>query len=325
MELTRRLIGLTIVLAAAAMPLRMTSAADAFPTRPVRIIVPTAPGSSPDLFARRLAEQLSRQWMQQVIIDNRPGAATSIGAQAAAVAAPDGYTLFYAPFNTLVVNPHLFKSPLYDPVRDFEPVTLAVKTSFALAMHASVPAKTFAELVAYGRKNPGALRFGSGGPGTPQHIFGELLNHETGIGATHVPYKSATPALADLVGGHIQFMFESFVTTQDQVRAGRLRYLAVTSRERRSELPDVPTLAELGVSDEDWTLWGGVVVPKGTSRERIAVLNCAIRAALKAPDFGEEFAGAQRVGSTPEEFQRFIASEMKKWKRLVEISGAKME
>lgn len=300
-------------------------AADDFPAKPVRIIVPTAAGSLPDVFVRKLADRLSRRWGQQVVVENKPGGATAIGAKMASQAPADGYTLFYAPFNTLVVNPHLIRDLPYDPLRDFAPVTITGKAAFVLMVNSTVPARSMAELVAYAKKSPGSLRYGSGGPGTPQHIFGELLKHAKGIDVTHVPYKSAPPALIDLLGGQIQLMFEAVVTTQEHVASGRLRPLAVTSRERLKEFPDVPTLSEVGVSQEDWTLWGGVVVPARTPAERISRLNAAIRAENESPDFGDDIPGSVRVGSTPDEFRQWIAVETVKWKRLVQISGAKIE
>lgn len=303
----------------------LCGAADAYPNKPVRLIVPTSAGSSPDLNARRLAEQLSKRWKQQVVIDNRPGAGTTIGARAVADATPDGYTLLYAPFNTLAVNPYLPESVPYDPIKSFAPVSLLLTASFALAVHESVPARNFAEFVAYGRKNPGALKFGGGGPGTPQQILGELLNRKAGLGGVYVAYKSAPPAVTDLLGGHLQFMFEAFATTIDHVKAGRLRYLAVTSKARIKALPDIPTLSELGISDEDWTLWAGIVAPARTPADRVRALSVTVRDIVASGALGEPFLGMDWKTSSPEEFRSFIAAEIPKWRRLVELAGAKGE
>jgi tripartite-type tricarboxylate transporter receptor subunit TctC len=296
-----------------------------WPTRPIRIIVGFAAGGSTDVTARLVAQALSERLGQQVIVDNRPGAGGNIGAEAVAKADPDGYTLLLATNGTLAANPSLFKTLPFDTRKDFAPIALTARIPNVLVVNPSVPANNVAEFIAYAKANPGKLNFGSSGNGTSLHIAGELLNKLAGVNMTHVPYRGGALALTDLLGGRIQLMFEPLVEVIEQVRAGKVKALGVTTVKRSPLLPDVPTIAET-VPGYEITAWNGLLAPAATPPDIVARLNRAVDDALHSRELQEKFAeqGSEPAGGTPAEFGAFLDSELIKWKKLVELSGAEV-
>jgi tripartite-type tricarboxylate transporter receptor subunit TctC len=296
-----------------------------WPTRPIRIIVGFAAGGSTDVTARLVAQAVSERLGQQVIVDNRPGAGGNIGAEAVAKADPDGYTLLLATNGTLAANPSLFKTLPFDTRKDFAPIALTARIPNVLVVNPSVPANNVAEFIAYAKANPGKLNFGSSGNGTSLHIAGELLNKLAGVNMTHVPYRGGALALTDLLGGRIQLMFEPLVEVIEQVRAGKVKALGVTTVKRSPLLPDVPTIAET-VPGYEITAWNGLLAPAATPPDIVARLNRAVDDALHSRELQEKFAeqGSEPAGGTPAEFGAFLDSELIKWKKLVELSGAEV-
>ena len=294
-----------------------------WPTRPIRIIVGFAAGGSTDVTARVVAQALSQRLGQQVFVENRPGAGGNIGAEAVAQAEPDGYTLLLTTNGTLAANPSLYKTLPFDVKKDFAPIALTARVPNLLVVNPSVPANNVAEFIAYAKANPGKLNFGSSGNGTSLHIAGELFNKLAGVNMTHVPYRGGALVLTDLLGGQIQLMFEPVVEVVEQVRAGKVKALGVTTVKRSTLLPDVPTIAET-LPGYEITSWNGLLAPAATPPDIITRLNRATDDALHSKEVQEKLAeqGSEPVGNTPEEFKAFIASELVKWRRLVEVSGA---
>lgn len=248
-----------------------------------------------------------------------------MGAKIVAGAAADGYTLLYAPFNTLVLNPLMARTLTYDPVADFTPVTVAGRAPLVLVVNTASGVQSLPELVALARRSAQPIRYGSPGNASMPHLFAALLAQRTNVAAEHVPAASGPKAMEDLLEGRVHFVFDAAVSTQAHIAAGRLRALGVTSRQRIREFPDVPTLIELGAADGDWTLWGGFVAPAATPPERIAELNAAIRAENERGGFVDDIPGTERLGSTPEAFGQLLASERVRWKPLVEASGVRLD
>jgi tripartite-type tricarboxylate transporter receptor subunit TctC len=298
---------------------------DGYPTRPVRIIVPFAAGGVADLIPRIVGEKLSQQWGQPVIVENKVGAAGNIGMAEGARAAPDGYTLVLAPAGNLTVNPSLFPNLPFDTARDLAPVTLLAQSPNVLVVHPSVPAKTFAELVAYAKANPGKLNFASPGEGSGAHLAGELFNLEAGVRSVHVPYKGIAPAVNDVLGGNVQMMFAGISTVLQHVRSGKLVALAIASPRRSPQLPEVPTVAESGLPGFDVTSWYGIVVRAGTPPAIVHKLQRDMAEALKLEDVRTKLAGQglEPVGNTPEAFDALIRSESGKWNDIVKKAGIK--
>jgi tripartite-type tricarboxylate transporter receptor subunit TctC len=298
----------------------------AWPAKPIRIIVGFAAGGSTDVTARIIGQALSDRLGQPVLIENRPGAGGNIGADAAAKADPDGYTLLMATSSTFAANPALYKSLPFDVQADFAPVTVTAFIPNLLVINPSVPAKNLAEFVAYAKANPGKLNYGSAGNGTSQHISGALFNAQASIETMHVAYRGGALAVNDLLGGQIQVLFAPLVEVVQQVRAEKLRALAITTAKRSPLLPDVPTVAET-LPGYEVTLWNALLAPAKTPPEIIDRINRAAVDALRSEEVKAKLAeqGSEPVGNSPAEFKAFIASELIKWKKLVEISGATVQ
>ena len=300
---------------------------DAYPSKPIRIVVPFPAGGTTDILARAVAQKITEAWGQSVVVDNRPGAGGNIGAELVAKSAPDGYTLLMGTVGTHAINTSLYAKMPFDHVKDFTPVVLVAGVPNVLVVHPSVPAKSVAELVAYAKANPGKLNFASSGSGTSIHLSGELFKTSAGVQMTHVPYKGSAPALTDLMGGQVQLMFDNLPSALPHIKAGKLRALAVTSTVRAPTLPDVPTIAESGFPGFEASSWFGLLAPAGTKPEVVAKLNAEVRKWLETPEAREKLAsqGANAAGGTPEDFARHIAAETAKWARVVKESGAKVD
>lgn len=301
--------------------------AQGYPLRPVRIVVPVASGGATDILSRALGQRLTVAWGQQVLIDNRPGGGSNVGFEVAAKAPADGYTLLMAQ-PAFTVNVSLYKKLAYDPLRDFSAVTLAATGANVLVIHPSVPAHTLKDFIALAKAKPGQLNYASSGNGTTPHLSGELFKAMAGVNIVHIPYKGAGASVADLLGGHVDLAFVSLSSVITQIKAGRLRALAITSAKRSTLMPELPTFAEAGLKGYEVTGWYGLVVPTGTSREIINRIHTDTTKALAQPDiiqtlnsFGLEPAGA----NSPEEFTAFLQSEISKWAKVVKASGAKAD
>lgn len=298
-----------------------------YPTKPVRIIVPSTPAGVLDIVTRTVAQKLSENLGQQVIIENRPGAGGNIGADAAAKAPADGYTLFIGFIATHGINPSLFGKLPYDPVKDFAPITLLASVSNIISVHPSVPAQSLKDLIAMAKAKPGQLSYASSGNGTSTHLAGELLKHTAGVDIVHIPYKGSAPAVGDALAGQVPMLVDSVVSSLPQVKAGKLRGLAVTSSKRLAVAPDLPTVAESGYPGYEATAWLGILAPSGTPREIVNRLNTQILKVLSLPEVRERLAaqGAEIVTSTPDQFSAYIKSELAKWGKVVKAAGMKIE
>jgi tripartite-type tricarboxylate transporter receptor subunit TctC len=302
-------------------------AAQEYPAKPVRMIIPYPPGGGTDFFARMLGASLTDAFGQPFVMENRSGAAGVIGADAAAKAAPDGYTIWIGQASNLAINPHLMARLPYDPVRDFSPVTLVAGSPSLLVVHPSLPVRSVKDLIALARAKPGAVNYASAGTGSPGHIATEYFKRVAGIDLLHVPYKGASPALMDVLAGHASLYFTSPVAAQPLVKAGRLRQIAVTSAQRFPPLPEVPTLAESGYPQIDITSWWGLLTPAGVAQEIIARLHAVTVKALNSPEVTERLSrqGAAVMTNTPDEFAAFIRSEIERWGRMVHAAGARRD
>lgn len=308
-----------------ACPAIAAAAAQDYPSRPVRFVVPYAPGGSTDTLARTLGVKLTDLLGQQVVVDNRPGANGNIGMDIVAHAVPDGYTIVLGYIANLAIDPSLYPKMPYDPVRDFAPITEIASSPNVLVAHPSVPAKSFKDLLAKAKQGP--FNFASAGVGSVGHLTGELLNQMAGIRMVHVPYKGSGQAVTDLLGGHVQLMFSGFSSTLPHIRAGKLRALVVTGAQRSPAAPDVPTISESGFPGFEATAWYGVLAPAKTPKPVVSRLHGDIVKALQNPEVNKRLAGLgfEIVGSTPEQFSAYIKSEIKKWEKAVKASGAKPE
>jgi tripartite-type tricarboxylate transporter receptor subunit TctC len=301
-------------------------AQERFPEKPVRFIVPFPPGGGTDALARILGAKLGELWGQQVIVDNRAGAQGNIGTAAGAKAAPDGYTLTFAHQGALVINPHLYKDPGYDTLKDFAAVARTTEMAFVAVAHPSVPAKDLRELADYAKRNPGKLTFASTSAGP--HIVGELFKQATGTDLVHVPYKGAGPAINDLLGGQVMLMFSNPTSTVPHVKSGKLRALGVMDSKRNPALPDVPTALEAGLPELSNVIeWYGVVVPAATPRAVVQRLSADVLRVMAAPDVVERI---RNIGQTPSpanagEFGRMMRADFERWQRVVKASGAKAQ
>jgi len=307
--------------------LPLLAAADTYPSKPIRFVVPYPAGGPLDTIARLLGQKVSESVKQPVVVDNKPGAGGNIGADAVAKSPADGYTILMGAVATHAINPTLYASIPYDPVRDFIPVTQVASTPNVLVVNPSVPAASVREFIAYAKANPGKLNFGSGSTGSAGHLAGELFKTQAGVEMTHVPYKGAAPAMNDLVGGQIQLMFDNLASSLGQVKAGRVRALAVTTARRTSLAPDLPTIAESGLPGFDINTWFGIFVPANTPREVVERLHAEFTRALALPDVKERMLalGAEPVGSRPDEFAAYIRAEGEKYARVIKASGAKAD
>jgi tripartite-type tricarboxylate transporter receptor subunit TctC len=299
----------------------------AYPSKPIRFVVPYPAGGPLDSVARLLAAKVSVSVSQPVVVDNKPGAGGNIGADAVAKAPPDGYTLLMGAVATHAINPSLYASMPYDAVKDFAPITQVASTPNVLVVNPAVPAADVREFIAYAKAHPGKLDFGSGSTGSAGHLAGELFKSMAGIDMTHVPYKGAAPAMQDLIGGQTHLMFDNLASALGQIQAGRVRALAVTTAKRSALAPQLPTIAESGLPGFDISTWFGVFAPAATPREVIEKLHAEFTRALAAPDVREKMLalGAEPVGSRPEEFAAYIRAEAGKYARLVKASGAKAD
>jgi tripartite-type tricarboxylate transporter receptor subunit TctC len=298
-----------------------------YPARPVRIIVPVAAGGATDILTRALGQRLTAMWGQPVVVDNRPGGGSNIGFEVAAKAPPDGYTLLMAQ-PAFTVNVSLYTKLNYSPLRDFSPVTLTGTSTNVLVVNPGVPARSLKELIALARAKPGQLSYGSAGNGTTPHLSGELFKSMTHIDIQHVPYKGAGQAVIDLLGGQIDLAFVSLASVVPQIRAQKLRALAVTSAIRSALMPDLPTFNEAGLPGYEVIGWFGVVVPARTPATVIARLHAQITKALKEPDLVQTLLAVglePATSESPEEFGAFLRAEIAKWAKVVKVSGATVQ
>ncbi len=298
-----------------------------YPSRPLRLIVPTAPGGGTDFTGRLVAAKLSESLGQQVVVENRGGGGGSVGADNAAKSTPDGYTLLLGSIATHAVNPALYKKLPYDHLKDFAPVSLIGTVPNAMVVHPSVPVKSMQEFIAYAKANPGKINYGSSGVGSPPHLSMELLRSMTGINLVHVPYKGAGPALADLLGGQMQAMCTSLAGLINFIKSGRVRALGVTTAKRNPQLPDVPTIVESGIPGYEVTIWYAVFAPVATPKAIVQKLNTEMVKALNSQEMKERMAlqGMDPAPSTPAELTAFVKIETAKWAKAAKDSGATAE
>ena len=301
-------------------------AAAGYPARPIRLVVPSAPGGGTDIVGRVLAQKLSELLGQSLVVDNRPGAGTIIGTELVAKAAPDGYTLLMG-LSALAVDPSIYAKLPYDALKDFAPVSLVASVPNVLTVHPSVPAASVAELIALAKARPGRLNYGSGGVGTSPHLAAEMFRMMTGVEWLHVPYKGVGPAVVGLLAGQVDLMFATLPSAIQHIRAGKLRALGVTTATRSPALPDVPTIAEAGLPGYEATQWYGVLAPSGTPRSIVDRLSRDIARALQAPETKERLTveGATPIGNTPDEFAAHLRRETEKWAGVVKTAGLKPE
>ena len=326
MTLRRRQFLLLAGAAAGGLAVARIARAQSYPTRSVRVIVPFAPGGPTDVFSRLMAQKLSEQTGNQFYVENVGGAGGNIGAARAAQAAPDGYTLLVNGAN-FVVNPSLYRSVAYDPIKDFDPVTMAVTSAVILTVHPSLPAQTVKELVELIKRNPNKYSYASPGTGTPPQLVGELFRLSLGLDLVHVPFKGGGDAISAALGGQPPISFGSMAPAVPLVQAGNLRPLAIASKARSPALPDVPTMAEAGYPAVEGESWFAVVVPAGTPKDVIALLNREIAKAVMAPDMKQRLAvlGYETVSSSPEDCAAQFKSETAKWTKVIRDSGIKGE
>lgn len=317
---------LVIFLLAGVMSLAVGHAwSQGYPSRPIRLILPYAPGGGSDTTARIIARHLTNALGQQVIVDNRPGGSGLLGHDLGAKATPDGYTLLWCTIGPMAVNVSLYRKLPYDPVRDFEPITLTADSLQALVVHPSVPARSVKEFIALAKAQPGKLNYGSSGNGGALHLAGALFNLMAGVEMVHVPYKGGAPAIVDLAGGHIQVMFATLVTSLPHIRAGRFKALAVTTAKRAPMVPDLPTIAEAGLPGYAASNWYGVVAPAKTPRPIVAQLNREIVKILNIKEVANTFFAQGQVALpvTPQEFREYLKSEIQKWGKVIKNIGLK--
>ena len=325
MTILARIARTTVALLALAMAAHVT--AQAFPAKPIRLVVPFPPGGAVDFYARVVQQPLSEALGQTVVIDNRAGASGMVGAELVAKSPPDGYTLLIGNIASLAINVGIYPKMPYDPLKDFTPIVRTVDVNYVLVVHPSVPAKTVAELVAYAKANPGRLSYGSAGSGSLPHLSTELFKAQTGIEMVHVPYKGGGPMVTDLLGGSVQVVIGDQANLMPHVATGKLRALAVATPTRSRNAPDLPTIAESGVAGFDATAWQGVVGPAGMSADVVKRLNEAFNKVMAMPAVREKLVGGglEPVGGSPEQFGRFIGSEIAKWTKTAKDVGAKAE
>lgn len=310
-------------LVVAAMTCGGSAFAQNFPTKPVKLIVPYAAGGGTDAIARLIAHGVSEALGQNMTVENNGTAGGNVASQQAASAEPDGYTVLMANQGPMVVNPHLFKSVKVDPLAAFDPVTMIATAPLVVVVPPDSPYKTIGDLVAFGKKNPGKLTYGSAGNGSASHLATLLLQKIAGFQSVHVPYRGAGPALNDLVGGRADFMVTTLPSVIGLIEGNQVRALAVTTKARAKRLPDVPAVAESGLPDYETGAWYGFVVPKGTPAPIVAKLREATLTAMKSPSLGPklEQEGAVNVGNTPDEFRAFMAAESKRWADVIKEAG----
>ena len=296
--------------------------AQGYPGKTVRLIVPFAAGGSTDIIGRVLAQKLTEAWGQQVIVDNRPGGSTVIGTDIVAKSAPDGHTLLVTPAPFTIV-PSLLKKLPYDPAKDFEPITLINTTPLVVVVHPGVPAKNIKELIALARAKPGVMNFGSSGSGGSNHLAGELFNAMANVKIVHVPYKGNAPALSDLIGGHVDLVFNGLTSALPFIKAGKLRALGMTSLKRSAAMPELPTLDEQGLKGFQAVAWNGLTGPARTPKEVVAKAANEVARIMKLPELAEQLKreGSDPVGSTTAEYAAFLKDEIDKWKKVIARAG----
>ena len=315
----------TVALLGAASVMPLQASAQAYPARPIRLIVPFTPGGTTDILARLLGNRLGETLGVQVVIENRGGAAGNIGAELAAKAKPDGYTLFMGHIGTLAVNPALYVKLPYDPVKDFAPISMVALVPSLLVVHPALPAKSVKELIALAKARPGKLSYGSTGTGGTPYLAVEYFKLLAKVDIVEVPYKGAAPLTTDLIAGEIALTITGIPALLPHVKTGRLRALAVSSAQRSRAVPELPTIAEAGLPGYEATAWYGLVAPAGTSRDIIAKLNAEVLAALKHPEVADRLQaeGAEPSGGTPEQFAAFIQAETTRWAKVIKATGVK--
>lgn len=303
-----------------------TAFAQAYPTKPIRLIVPSSPGGGTDISARIIAPKLGEYLGQQVVVENRPGAGTMIGGEAVARAAPDGYTLLMG-ISTLAINPAIYKKVPYDALRDFAPISQAVSLSNVLVTHPSLPPKNVRELIVFVKARPGQINYASAGLGTSPHLSMALFLAMTGLKMVHIPYKGSGPGVVDLVAGHVPVMMPNMLSAQPHIKAGRLRALGVTGTRRANSAPEIPTIAEAGVAGYEAVQWYGVLAPAGTPRDIVGKLHAQIVRALQSAEVKQRLQadGADAVGSSPEEFAAYIRAETEKWAKVVKDADIRQD
>jgi tripartite-type tricarboxylate transporter receptor subunit TctC len=303
------------------------AAAAQYPDKPLRLVVPQAAGSATDNLARLLSPDLAKRLGQPIVVDNRPGGALTVGIDAVAKAAPDGYTIGLGPVGALAITRHMVARLPYDIERDLQPVALVGITYMMLAVSPKLPVHNVAELIDYARKNPGRLFNASSSNGSPGHVSGELFKVMTGTQIEHVPYKGGAAAIADLISGNVQLMFESTNSMAPHVKAGRVRALAVSGAKRSAAFPELPTIAEAGVPGYEVNSWSGVIAPAGLPKPILDKLNAAVNAAIESPELKERLAqlGSESGGGTPEQFAEVIRRDSAKWAEVIRRTGAKID
>jgi tripartite-type tricarboxylate transporter receptor subunit TctC len=320
----RRVLRAAVLLLACAFA---TGAAAQYPDRPIRLIVPQAAGSATDTVARILGAELAKELGQQIVVDNRPGGALTIGLDLTAKAEPDGYTICMGPIGALAITRHMVAKLPYDIERDLQPVALATRGHLLLAVSPTVPFNSVAELIAFAKDNPGKLLNASSSNGSPGHVGGELFKFMSGTDIVHVPYRGGAAAINDLIAGRVHLMFESLNSIAPPARSGTVRALAVSGTRRSPGFPDLPTVAEAGVPGYAAPTWSGVIAPAAVPRPIIDKLNAAINKAIESPTFRDRFAviGDEPAGGTPEEFAEVIRADSAKWGEVIRRSGARLD
>jgi tripartite-type tricarboxylate transporter receptor subunit TctC len=315
-----------LIVVVAAFVVAVPAAAQNYPTRPVRFIVPFAPGGNTDVQGRLIAQKLTEKWNQQVVVDNRAGAGGTLGVEMLAKAPADGYTIALASFGNILVGPSLFPKLAYDPMKDLAPVVLVSQPPGLLVVNPALPVKNVGELIAYGKANAGKLNYGSAGNGTWNHLFAEHFKALAGIQMTHIPYKGANPAVTDVIGGQIQLSFAPFPAALPNAKSGRLRVLAVTSAQRSPVVPEVPTVAESGLPGYSAASWFAVLAPAKTPPTVIAAINRDTNAVLAQPEVKAAFAadGTEPAGGTPEQLGVSMRAGIAQWGKLVRDLGVKL-
>ncbi len=314
----------TAMLVAAGMPALQ---AQDYPAKPIRLIIPYTPGGTADMLARTMGQKMAASLGQQIIVDNRPGAGGNIGAGLAAKAAPDGYTIMMGTVATHAINPNLYSTMPYDAEKDFAPIVLVATLPNLLVVNPSVPVKNVKELIALAKAKPGELAFASAGNGTSQHLSGELFKKMTGVDMIHIPYKGSAPGVSDLIGGQVQLMFDNIPSSLPQVRAGKLRALAVTGPKRSPVLPELPTLSEAGLPGFSITSWFALFAPAGTPSKILLRLNKAAAQAIASQDLRQQWMaqGIEPAGGTADQLAEFRRVEAPKWAKIIRDSGARVE
>ncbi len=318
--MTRKLLAVALTVAAGA------ACAQSYPNKAVRLVVPFLAGGSTDIVGRTVGQKLSEMWGQPVVVDNRPGGGTTIGTDMVAKAAPDGYTLLVTPA-PFTINPSLLSKLPYDALNDFAPITLINTTPLVLVVNPGVPAKSIKELIALAKARPGELNFGSSGTGGSNHLAGELFNAMAGVKMVHIPYKGNAGALTDIVGGHLDVVYNGLTSALALIKGGKLRVLAVTSLQRNAALPDVPTLDETGLKGFEAVAWNGLTAPAKTPRDVIAKINADVLRVVNSPELKERLKaeGSDPVGSSPEQFAKFLRDEIAKWAKVIKFAKVKAE